>query len=776
LKFSYNWIRELVEDLDTPPNELMQLISIRTAECEGVEPVGAHFAHVVAAKVTAVEPMGESHNRKAVVDAGGLGTKTVVCGAANCREGIVTAYVPSGTSLAGRMIERRAIEGVESDGMLASASELGINKDHSGIVEIDAAPGSSLVGLAPDFIIEVDNKSLTHRPDLWGHHGMAREVSAITGKKLRDPADLAYLPQGDAKVKVEIADFALCPRYSALVFENATVQPSPLWLQNRLQAIGLNPINNIVDVTNLVMAELGQPMHAFDADKLAGDTIFVRNAREGERITALNDESYDLTPAALVIADSSGPIALAGVIGGLDSAIGDSTTRLVFESANFHAANIRRTSSRLKLRTDASMRFEKAQDPVNTVRGLARAAELLQQVSPGIRAVGGLADCRSEWKKPAPIELRMDWLMRKLGREISSGEVRSILESLMFGVTESGAGTFVVTVPSWRATKDISLKDDLVEEIGRMVGYATITPEAPVVPTKPPLENPRLRFLRAVRQTCIGQGFDEVYNYSFLSEETVQRFEMDPAAHVRVANPIASDQALMRRSLVPGIWRNIGENSKHLDEFRIFEIGFEIHARDTGLPDEIPHLIAAYYQRAKEAVPLFEVKRLAECLMPGCELKPTGARVHEHPTRTADVLWKGACIGRLFEFHPNFVEGRAAVLDVNLGIWEQLPAPEKRYRPIRRFPESAFDLSVVAAKRTLVGDLRNQIVSFAGPMLESISFLRQYEGAPLPEDTKSVSYRLVMAAHDRTLSSEEVGAIRDQIIQGMRSLGYEMRV
>lgn len=775
MKFSNNWIRELVDDLDTAPQELMQLISIKTAECEGVEPVGAHFASVVAAKVLEVEQLPGSH-RKAVVDAGALGRKTVVCGAPNCAPGIVTAYVPSGTSLEGRVIDKRVLDGVESDGMLASAAELGINKDHGGIVEMDAVPGSPLPGLSPDHVIEVDNKSLTHRPDLWGHHGMAREVSAITGKKLREPADLNRIPKGEAKVNVAIEDFDLCPRYSALVFENATVQPSPLWLQYRLQAIGLNPINNIVDVTNFVMAELGQPMHAFDADKLTGDTIFVRNAREGERMAALNGETYDLTPAALVIADAAGPIALAGVMGGMDSAISESTTRMVFESANFHAANIRRTSSRLKLRTDASMRFEKSQDPLNTVRGLARAVELLEQVSPGIRLVGGLADASAGLKQLPAIELRMDWLIRKLGRDISAAEVRTILEALMFGVAESGPGVFSVTVPSWRATKDISMKADLIEEIGRMIGYATITPQAPVVPTKPPMENTRMKFFRALRQICVGKGFDEVHNYSFLSEETVQRFGMDPAAHVRVTNPIASDQALMRRTLIPGIWKNITENSKHLDEFRIFELGFAINKKNNELPDEIPHLTAAFYQRAKDAIPLFELKRLAECLMPGCEVKPTKAVSYEHPSRTAEVLWRGVCIGRLFEFHPNFVEGRAAVLDIDLGIWEQLPIEEKRYRPIRRFPESAFDLSVLAPKRALVGDLRGQIVALAGPMLESISFLRQYEGAPLPEDRKSVSYRLIMAARDRTLSSEEVGAIRDEIIQGMRGLGYEMRV
>lgn len=767
----------MVDGLATPPQELMQLITIKTAECEGVEEVGGHFSSVVAARVIEAEPIAGTHNTKALIDAGALGQRTVVCGASNCRVGLTTAYVPSGTELEGVRIGKRVVSGIESDGMLASARELGINKDHETIVELEATPGAPLAGFAPDHLIEVDNKSLTHRPDLWGHYGMAREVAAITGNRLRDPVDMSRIPSGPAAVKIDIEDFTLCPRYSALVFENATVKPSPLWLQHRLQALGLNPINNIVDVTNFVMAELAQPMHAFDGEKLFGGTIYVRNAKEGERADALNGESYDLTPAALVIADASGPIALAGVIGGMHSAISDSTTRIVLESANFHAANVRRTSSRLKLRTDASMRFEKSQDPVNTVRALARAVELLEMVSPGIQLVGGLADLAAP-PKPAPvIELRMEWLVRKLGKEMEAAEVRGILEALCFGVTQPQAGIFSVTVPSWRATKDISIKDDLIEEIGRMIGYSTITPVPPLTPTEAPPDNPRRRFHRRLRELVRDQGFDEVYNYSFLSEEDARRFALDPAVHVKVANPISIEQALMRRTLIPGIWKNIQENSKHFEEFRLFEIGYEIHRKEDSLPDEIPHLAAAIYQRTKETGPLYEVKRLADCILPGSELRPAAeTSVYEHPTRTADVVWRGRMVGRLFEFHPNFVEGRAVLLDLNLGLIETMGMPEKRYQPVRRYPESAFDLSVIGERRTLVGEVEKKIRSFAGLQLESIRFLRQYEGPPLAEGAKSISFRLVVAAKDHTLSNDEVTAIRDGIIAGMRAEGFEMRV
>lgn len=776
MNFSYNWLRELVEGVEVTPAELGRLITMQTAECEGVHEVGSHLARVVAARVVSVEPIPGSHNVEAVVDAGRYGTKTVVCGAPNCRPGITSAYVPAGTNLGGREIGCVAIDGVQSDGMLASGAELGINRDAAGILEFDAVPGAPIPGCAPDSIIEIDNKSLTHRPDLWGHHGLAREVAAILRRALRDPVKSALVPADPAPVKIAIENLDLCPRYSALVFENVTVRPSPPWLQYRLEAIGLNPINNIVDITNYILAELAQPMHAFDQDLLHGDTIYIRPAPDGVLYVALNEESYTLDRTNLVIADARGPIALAGVIGGLDSAINERTKRIVLESACFSASSIRKTSSTLKLRTDASIRFEKAQDPANTVRGLARAVELLAKVSPGIRLVGGLADQKKDIAPPPPIALPLDWLAMKLGRQVSPEAVCDILERLAFGVHEAGPKVFSVTVPSWRATKDVSLKEDLVEEVGRMIGYDSITPQAPVMAVTPPPGDEEREFHRAVRSMVAAQGFTEVYNYSFLSEEQASALGFDPAAHVRVANPIAADQSLMRLSLLPGIYRNIVDNARHFETFGLFEIGREIHKREGGLPDEIPHLAVALYRREDGAAGLGELKRVAECLMPACEVRPAAARAFEHPARAAEVVLQDQVVGRLFEFHPSIVNGRAAVLDLDLRLVQSLLPREKRYQSIRRFPSSAFDLSVVAGMRELVGDLQKRLVSAAGPLLESIEFQRQYSGPPIPEGRQSVSFRLTLAASDHTLSLEEVGAIRSSIIEEMKRHGYELRV
>ena len=764
MKFSYHWIHELVPGLDTEPRELVRLITMKTAECEGLEQVGAKLAEASVARVKEVEWIAGSHNQIVVVETARYGTKRVVCGAPNCKPGMMTVYLP---------LALKVVEGVESDGMLASAMELGIGSDHAAIVELESEALS-----APDTIIEVDNKSLTHRPDLWGHHGMAREVAAITHKMLRDPVKIDSLPKGKAPLEIAIEDYALCPRYSALVFENVIVKPSPLWLQYRLEAIGLKAINNVVDVTNFVMAELAQPMHAFDADKLNGPVIFVRRARAGEEIVALNEESYSLSPSNLVIADAEGPIALAGVIGGLPSAIGQDTKRIVLESANFQATSVRKTSVALKLRTDASMRFEKSQDPRNTVRGLARALELLAQVSPGIRLAGGLADSHGDLKTTAPIKLTVDWLKSKLGRDLDAHDVRSILESLEFGVVEPAPGHFLVTVPSWRATKDISIKDDLLEEVGRMVGYESITPQAPLIESAVPPESASRLYLRGVRNMTAAQGFTEVYNYSFVTEDMVRAFNLEVDDHVGVTNPIASDQTLLRTSLLPGIRRNILDNSRHFQSFRLFEIGREIHVRKRDLPEEIQHFVAAMYAREGDgSTSLFELKRLAECLMDGCRARLVQARPFEHPERAATIAWNGEDIGRLFELHPSLgIEGRASILELDLAKMERLDHREERYQSLRRFPVSAFDLSVVAGLREPSGDIERQLADAAASDLVAIEFVRVYTGPPLADDHKSVSYRLTVAAPDRTLSSEEVAAIRARVIDSMRLHGYELRV
>jgi len=681
MKFSYNWLRELVPGLKMDVTTLAQQITMKTAECEGVHDPGAF----------------------------------------------------SGASVA-------AVARAENS--------------------------------EPDSIIEIDNKSLTNRPDLWGHLGMAREVAAIAGLSVADP--VGELPAAASKgdLSITIEDAALCARFSGQRVENVKVAPSPLWMQYRLNSLGVNPINNLVDVTNYVLCELGQPMHAYDAD-LLGDAIVVRAARQGESILALNGEKYSLSPEEIVIADASKPVGIAGIIGGNDTAIRAMTKRIVLEAASFPAANVRKSSSRLKLRTDASMRFEKGQDPENTVRALARAVELLKQISPGCQAASPI-DVYARKSMPPKIQLDIDWAERKLGRKLSTEEVINIFKSLVFGVEVVDQRKLLLTVPSWRATKDISIPEDLVEEIGRMVGYASIVPQAPAVLAAPTPRNLDHEQHRAIRAAMVGQGFTEVSNYSFISEAEAALFPSWTRMLLQVANPIVADQKYMRPSLLHGILRNLADNSRYLTDFRLFEIGRVYSKGNDGAPKERTHLMAAIYGRETSGANLLEMKRVVQYVAPSCKVVP--AKNHEeimHPERAAHIEVGGQRVGDLYELHPSLLDrGRAALLDLDLDALKALPSQRAPYRPLRRFPTSSFDLSIVARAHTLVAELENKLRQLAGDSLVTLQFLLIF---PLPPDKKSISFRLTLGADDRTLTAEEVTRTREKVVEGIKTAGYELR-
>jgi phenylalanyl-tRNA synthetase beta chain len=681
MKFSYNWLRELVPGLNMDVTELARQITMKTAECEGVHDPGAFPG--------------------------------------------------------------------------ASVSDV-----------------AKAEGNETDAIIEIDNKSLTNRPDLWGHLGMAREVAAIAGLSVADPVGELPAPASQGDLSITIEDPSICARFSGQRVENVKVAPSPLWMQYRLNSLGVNPINNLVDVTNYILCELGQPMHAYDAD-LLGNTIVVRRARKGEEILALNGEKYSLGEEDIVIADAQKPVGIAGIIGGNDTAIRGITKRIVLEAANFPAAQVRKSSARLKLRTDASMRFEKGQDPENTVRALARAVELLKQISPGSQAAQPI-DVYAR-KLPIPkITLDIDWAERKLGRKLGTEEVINIFRSLAFGVEQTGPRKLVLAVPSWRATKDISIPEDLVEEIGRMVGYASITPQAPAVLAEPVPSNLQHEQQRAVRAAMVGQGFIEVSNYSFISDAEAALLGYSAETLLQVANPIVAEQKYLRPSLLPGIRRNLTDNSRYFGEFRLFEIGREYHKDGDGKPLERTRLLAAIYSRDTSGTGLLEMKRVAEYVLPSFKIVPgKNDRRTMHPERSGQIETYGQRLGSLYELHPSLLErGRAAILDIDLDTLLALPAQPKKYQWLRRFPTSSFDLSIVAGSRELVANLEDKLRQLAGDDLVSLQFLLIF---PLSPDKKSVSFRLTVGAEDRTLTAQEVTRIRERVVQGIKAAGYELR-
>jgi phenylalanyl-tRNA synthetase beta chain len=759
MRFSYNWLRDLVAGLSLDANSLARQITMKTAECDGVYPVGVLLAQASAAMIVEAFSIPGSHNRRAVVDTERYGRRVVVCGAENCRAGVRTLYLPAG---------KKQIDNIESDGMLGSARELGVSDDHSGIAELWEGEGS----LEPDWIIEIDNKSLTNRPDLWGHVGMAREVAAICGLKMSSPPRVD-LSQFSAEQLVGSIDASGCFRYSAALVKNVHVVPSPLWLQYRLHSLGVSTINNVVDITNYVMCEIGQPMHAFDADLLRGE-IQVRRARSGECLRALNGEDYSLGDDDFVIADGERAVALAGIIGGSETAITLQTRRVLFESACFLASSVRKTASRLRIRTEASMRFEKAQDPENTVVGLNRASSLLNSLDHGAELTAYSDKYVKELTCPK-ITFDLQWAAMKLGKEVSRDQVVHIFRALGFEVTDKGGTTLIVDVPSWRATKDISVPEDLVEEIGRIVGYASIDPVAPLIPSAPVTRNRDHDLQRDIRAAFAGQGFTEVSNYSFIGSAALAAFGFDSGEILEVVNPIDSGQGHLRPSLIPGIWANIIDNSRFFTSFRLFEIGKQYRrVQRTDVKEELQIAAAIYDLEGDGVAGISELKRVATYIVPQMEVIPVDMpRPYEHPERAGLLICSGSEVGRLFELRPALVErGHAVLLEVGMDALKAVLPDAKMYSPLRRFPTSNFDLSIVAPDRQPVGTLAKQLYALGSAELVSLEFLGIYA---LPSNEKSVSFRLTLGAVDHTLATEEVNSARERIISGLQAAGYELR-
>ncbi|MEK7189363.1 MAG: phenylalanine--tRNA ligase subunit beta, partial [Patescibacteria group bacterium] len=560
---------------------------------------------------------------------------SVVCGGSNVKEGMLVALAKIGAKVRwhgeGELVELKpiAIRGVDSQGMICASTEIGLGemfplKEEKEILDLSGRRlkiGASLAEALSldDAILEIDNKSLSHRPDLWGHYGIAREIGALFKTKLKEYSVGKFKKGSGFDLRVKVIEPKLCPRYMAVGIDGVEVGESPAWLKQRLLAVGLRPINNIVDITNFVMLDLGQPMHAFDAARFSCHSerseeslssmkgkrsfglrpqddivIIVRKAKDGEEFITLDGENCKLDSSMLVIADDKQAIALAGVIGGEASGVNENTKTIIFESANFDAASIRQTSIKLGLRTESSARFEKGLDPSLCELALRKAVELVLEICPGAKAVSSMID-EAHWHlNRGTIELSMEFLRNKLGVEIKQKEVAEILANLGFGVKAKKlvleryrGNVLLVAVPSWRAGKDIVLVEDLVEEIARIYGFVNIPSQLPIFSIAPPEENKLRNLERRAIETLIKElGYTEIYNYSFVSAEQVKNLGDDLSKYIELDNPLSKEKPFLRRHLLPNLLENIKNNLENYNELKTFEIGKVFSAEDTGVRAE----------------------------------------------------------------------------------------------------------------------------------------------------------------------------------------------
>lgn len=813
---SLNWLKKYLSlPVGVTAQQVAAKLILSTVEVEGVKDQARDLEKVVVGRVVKADKHPNADKLKVcLVDIGGEQLQ-IVCGGSNVLAGMKVAVAKIGAKVrwhgAGELVEMKPakIREVESFGMICASTELGLEnlyplreeKEILDLSDLKDKPGTPLaraLGLS-DAVLEIDNKSLSNRPDLWGHYGLAREVSALFNRPLMDYRTIKIKPGRELKIKVQVEDAKLCPRYMAVAVGGVKVGESPAWLKKALLAVGLRPINNIVDITNYLMMDLGQPLHAFDLAKMkitGGQlTILARRAKPAEPLETLDGHKLQLSKEDLVIADEARALVLAGVMGGIESGISEKTTTIVLEAANFDAVNIRQTSSRHGLRTDSSARFEKSLDPNWCPVALAKAVELILEVCPGAKVVSNVADAAKFRLFTGPIKLNWTELNSLIGWELPMAKVTNILKRLGFGVAGNKGGV-TVKIPTWRATKDISLKEDIVEEIIRVLGYDHVPASLPAFPITPPEPN-RLRALdRALGGVLVKEWRGtEVYNYSFVSRDQVQKFGDDQTKYLELDNPVSKERPLLRRNLLTNLLESVNKNLADNDELRLWEVGKTFlpeltgaRAKSTGvecLPRQDSWLTVVYTSK-KLSEPFWGVRRAWELIAAELNqefylVRPDQPEVWQHPTRVGKIIIHGKEIGKIYELSPEAASRiglgvAVGVLEVNLNhILEYAISKPQTFKAVPQFPEVLRDLAIVVDKNQSHGNVA-ALISGADSLVKKVEIFDIYQGEKISSEKKSLAYRITYGSADRTLKTEEIDAVQEKIIALLKDkLDAELR-
>ena len=798
MKVSLRWLSEYV-DVTLPTKELAHRLTMSGTEVGGIEERGNGWPGIVVAQVESLEPHPATGSLT-LVGVGWPGERiTVVSAATNLKVGDRVPFAPVGARLidaqTGRptVVEVIQIQGVVSRGVLCSEKELGLSEAHEGILILptEAEVGSLLHAVMGDTILDLE--VTPNRPDCLSMLGVAREVAAITEVSLNLP-DLSYHEAGaDVRdeVQVEILAPELCPRYSASVIHGVTVGPSPSWIQRRLMAAGVRPINNVVDITNYVMLEYGQPLHAFDYETIHGRRIVVRRVTPGESLRTLDGVLRTLSPEMLVIADAERPVALAGIMGGSETEVTQSTKSVLLESANFSPGSIRQSCRTLRLRTEASFRFDKGLPPAMTTVALRRATKLLVEICGG-KASRGLHDVFSASREPMEFRLTPEELHRVLGIDLTLAQIRGVLAGrLGFDCREDGKA-LRVRPPAHRS--DIQILIDLVEEVARLVGYDRIptTTLAGHLPDHP--SQPMRGLIERLSDLLVGCGLQEVITYSLVGRRLMNKMVSGREAEIlnglRLANPMTPDQETLRMSLLPSVLECLNHNLRQ-DEAgpRLFEIGPVYLPRRADLPQERQMLVVGMagprWQRqwSRTAVPLdlYDLKGVVEELLDRLNLGetrfiPITDQPSFHPGRTAAVYSKDVRLGVMGELHPSVARNCEVQVPVYLAEFDLVQLLSVvgeeflQIEPPPRFPAVRRDLALVVPEAAPVAELFEAIRQAGGPLLGQVELFDLFRGEELPQGYKSCGVGLIFRSPDHTLTDAEVAQIEAHIIQQLQRL------
>ena len=810
MKVSLNWIKDYVDlPADMDLKRLAYDLTMSTVEVEDTIELAKQFDHMVVGRIKTIEQHPNADKlRVCKTDIGGE-VKDIVCGGSNLTEGMKVAVALPGAMCKwhgeGELVEikKSKLRGVESYGMICGAVEIGLSdlfptKEEAHILDLsdfDAPAGTPLADALElnDIILEIDNKSMTNRPDLWGHYGIARELAALYGLPLKPIAPYrSDVGQGSLTVTVE--DTERCPRYVAASIENLYVKPATYKMQSRIWKVGMRPINALVDVTNYVMLATGQPTHAFDSDHIAGH-IIVRRAAEGEKLLLLNGKELPLSTDDLVIADDAGAVGLAGVMGGAKDSILPETSRVILEVANFDAKGIRRTALRYDNRTEASARYEKAIDPERCDQALAMSMALFAELYPEMK-VTGLSDLYPKHLENAEIDVTLSWLERRLGKSLTPDDVKHKMELLGYQVTFNGDNMHVV-VPTWRSTGDVSIKADIMEEVARMYGYENFE-AAPITTSFDGAINQLDKDLeRKIKEYLSFRcGMQEIFTYPWMDELYVNAVLQSTDGILALSTPPSPAERFVRSSLLPNLCKAVVKNERYFDEFAIYETAQVFRDENyttpydprEKLPSQRKHVAGAFVCGGKDVTTLFrKAKGVLEMMPRYTHMEGFTLKQVEKPVWADNVVWLNVYLGeeRIGDLAllSKKVSMECGIKNLNVMLFELDQDCLKPFRSrtnsfthLPEYPMTEYDISVLLPGEVKWEDVAQTIRGVKSELFHGAHFVDEYRGKQVPDGKKSVTVRLAIGSKEKTLTSAEIEDVANGVINKLvKRFGAELR-
>lgn len=764
MKVSYRWLKELV-DFSWAGEELAEKLTLTGLEVKGAEKKNPPFLRVVVGKVLKITPHPHADLLKLVEVDLGREKIELVCGAPNVKEGQFVPVALAGAILpSGIRVEKRKIRGVDSPGMICSEAELGLGEDKSGIMTLPPLPLGEELSRALDLEdVILDIEITPNRGDCLSHLGIAREIAALLGEKVKLPPLRVEEIGKEASefINIELEDPELCPYYTSRIIQRVEVSPSPWWMRRRLSLLGFTPINNVVDITNYVLLEMGQPLHAFDYETIEGKRIVVRRGKEREKILTLEGVEREVGPEMLVIADAQKPIALAGIMGGEETGVKDKTSWILLESAYFDPFSIRRTSKTLGLTTEASYRFERRVDPQGVTLALNRAASLIQKITKAQVFKGIPKGGKIPWKKRWVL-LRPSRVKRLLGTPVRKGTIEKILQNLSFSLKREKKG-LKVEVPSFRA--DVREETDLVEEIARVYGYGKIRESFPsLVGVEKNLQED---FWKKLKENLKGLGFWEVITPGFISETTLEKCFIGLEGVSKITNPLSLLQSRLRPWLFPSLLEVASYNLKQGENtLRIFELG-KVFKKDLKEETNLSGLLI------EEEADFFTLKGVVESLLENLEVEVEFLPLKDpsfEKGEAAEIKKEGKTLGRMGKISPPVLEAfellPSFVFELEIASLFFLTPFFKRFKPLPRYPALERDISLLL-KEEIPQERVRKLILREGKWLEKVKLFDFYRGKPIPPGYKSLAYRLTFRNPERTLTDEEVDKIQEKIIKAL---------